>query len=205
MLKKLGLGLFALAISASGALAQYTTQAGGTGAGYPTLNVPADTQCLRFGNNGVCSAYAPAGPTSITGFETVIGDTHTAAGGVPQTMNIPLTGIGAGKLTVSAPLTGATLTLDAQTRQLIVNPAGTIAALTVNMPAASATMVDGSRIGICGTQVVTALTLGAGTGNTFNPTQPTAMLVPVVTGAASCFEFIYSKTSATAGVWFRTQ
>jgi hypothetical protein len=205
MFKKLGLALLALAALAGASYAQYTTQAGGQGAGLPTVNVPADTQCLRYGNGGVCSAYAPDGPTAITGYETVIGDTHSAAGSVPQTVNIPLTAIGGGKLTVSAPLTGATINLDAQTRQLIVNPAGTIAALTVNMPAASATMVNGSRIGICGTQVVTALTLGGGTGNTFSPTQPTAMLVPVVTGAASCFEFIYSKTSATAGVWYRTQ
>jgi len=205
MFKKLGLALLALAALAGASYAQYTTQAGGQGAGLPTVNVPADTQCLRYGNGGVCSAYAPAGPTAITGYETVIGDTHSAAGSVPQTVNIPLTAIGGGKLTVSAPLTGATINLDAQTRQLIVNPAGTIAALTVNMPAASATMVNGSRIGICGTHVVTALTLGGGTGNTFSPTQPTAMLVPVVTGAASCFEFIYSKTSETAGVWYRTQ
>lgn len=205
MLKKLGLGLFALAVSASASFAQYTTQAGGTGAGYPTLNVPSDTQCLSYTNAGRCVSYAPAGPTAMTGYETVITDTHGAAGSIPQTINTPLTAIGGGLLDVQTPLTGATLTLTPQHRQLIVNPAGTIAALTVNMPAASATMVNGSRIGICGTQVVTALTLGAGTGNTFNPTQPTAMLVPVVTGAASCFEFVYSKTSATAGVWFRVQ
>jgi len=205
MLKKLGLGLFALAISASGAFAQYTSQAGGQGAGYPTLNLPADTQCLRFGNGGVCSAFAPAGPTALTGFETFLADTHGAAGSIPQTMNVPLTAVGAGVLTVSVPLTGDTVTLTAQTRQLIINPAGTIATLTVNMPAASATMVNGSRIGICSTQIVTALTLAGGTGNTFNPAVQTATLVPVVTGAASCTEYIYSKTSATAGVWFRTQ
>lgn len=205
MLKKIGLGLFALALSAGGALAQYATQAGGTGFGYPTLGVPADTQCLRFGNGGVCNAFAPAGPTALNGFETIIADTHTAAGSIPQTINTPVMGIGGGKFVLNVPLTGDTITIDAFTRQLIVNPAGGIAALTVNLPAASATMVNGQRFGMCGTQIVTALTLGAGTGNTFNPTQPTAMLVPVVTGAASCFEFIYSKTSATAGVWFRTQ
>ena len=205
MLNKIGLGLFALALSASGALAQYTTQAGGTGFGYPTLNVPDTTQCLRYGNGGVCNAYAPAGPTALSGFETVIADTHGAAGSIPQTINVPLTGLGAGKFTLSVPLAGDTITLDAQTRQLVINPAGTLATLTINMPAASATMVNGSRIGICTTQVVTALTLGAGTGNTFNPAVPTALLVPVATGGASCPEFIYSKTSATAGVWFRTQ
>lgn len=210
MLKKLGLTLFALlACAGSIATAQYITQSGGVGAGYPTLNVPADTQCTSFGNpqGGTprCIAYAPAGPTALTGYETVITDTHIAGGAVPQTMNTPLTAIGGGTLDVQAPLTGATLTLTPQHRQLIVNPAGTIAALTVNMPAASATMVNGQRIGICGTQIVTALTLGAGTGNTFNPAVQTAMLVPVVTGAASCTEYVYSKTSATAGVWFRVQ
>lgn len=213
MLKKLGLTLFALvACAGTVALAQYTTQSGGIGAGYPTLNVPADTQCTSYRNptggppgTAVCDVYAPAGPTAMTGYETVLADTHVAGGNPPQTINVPLTAIGGGKLTVEAPLTGATLTLDAQTRQLIVNPAGTIAALTVNLPAASATMVNGQRIGICGTQIVTALTLGGGTGNTFSPAVQTAMLVPVTTGAASCTEYVYSKTSATAGVWFRVQ
>lgn len=211
MLKKLGLTVFALlACAGSVALAQYTTQSGGIGAGYPTLNVPADTQCTSFGNpvGGVarCIAYAPAGPTAMTGYETVLTDTHGAAGSIPQTMNTPLTAVGGGILDVQAPLTGATLTLTPQHRQLIVNPAGTIAALTVAFPAASATMVNGQRIGVCGTQIVTALTATAGTGNTFGSTVTSqAMLVPVVTGAASCMEWVYSKTSATAGVWYRTQ
>lgn len=206
MLKKLGLTIFALlACAGSVALAQYTSQAGGTGAGYPTLNVPADTQCLRFGNNNVCGAFAPAGPEALTGFETVIVDTHAPGGAVPQTMNAPLTGLGAGKLVTNSPLTGATITVDAQTRQLVITPAGTIAALTVNFPAASATMVNGSRIGLCSSQVVTALTLGGGTGNTFGTPVPTALAIPPTTGAGTCYEWIYSKTSATAGVWHRTQ
>jgi hypothetical protein len=209
MLKKLGLTILGLIAVSGVAVAQYTTQSGGQGAGFPTLNVPADTQCTSYGNpvggTARCIVYAPAGPTALTGYETFLSDTHAPNGAIPQTMNVPLTAIGGGKLTVIAPLTGDSVALDAQTRQVIVNPAGTIAALTLTMPAASATMVDGSRIGICGTQIVTALTLAAGTGNTFNPAVQTAMLVPVVTGAGSCTEYIYSKTSATAGVWFRTQ
>jgi hypothetical protein len=31
------------------------------------------------------------------------------------------------------------------------------------------------------------------------------MLVPVVTGAASCFEFVNVKSAAAVGVWHRTQ
>lgn len=205
MLKKLGLGLAALAFSSGLALAQ-TGGYGGQGAGFPTVGIPADTQCIRYGNNGVCNAYTPAGPTSVTGSETVLSDTHLPAGQVPSTVNMPVTALGGGKFDLQVPLTGATLTVDAQTRQLIVNPAGTIAALTVNFPAASATTpYNGQRIGLCSTQIVTALTLGAGTGNTFNPAVVTAMAVPPTTGAGTCYEWIYSKTSTTAGVWFRTQ
>lgn len=205
MLKKLLLSLSALIFTAGLAIAQ-TGGSGGQGAGFPTVGIPADTQCIRFGNNNVCNAYAPAGPTTVTGSETVMSDTHLPSGQQPATVNMPLTAIGGGKLSVQAPLTGATINVDAQTRQLILNPAGTIATLTVNFPAASSTTpYDGQRIGICGTQIVTALTLGGGTGNTFNPAVQTATLVPVVTGAASCTEYIYSKTSTTAGVWFRTQ
>ncbi len=205
MLRKLGFTVLGVLSILGVAQAQYTSQSGGIGAGYPTLNVPADTQCTSYGNAGVCNSYAPAGPTAVTGYETFLADTHQSGGNPPQTINMPVTAIGGGVLQVEAPLTGATITLTAQTRQLIINPAGTIATLTVNMPAASATMVNGQRIGICGTQIVTALTLAGGTGNTFNPAVQTATLVPVITGAASCTEYIYSKTSATAGVWFRTQ
>jgi hypothetical protein len=154
---------------------------------------------------GTCITTVPAGP-AMTGNETIPADTNLAGGAAaPQTVKFPVTGLGAGTLVVSVPLTGDTLTITAQERQRIVNPAGTIATLTINLPAASATMVNGQRIGICSTQIVTALTSGAGTGNTFSTTAPTAMLVPVVTGAASCFEYIYQKTSDAAGVWHRTQ
>jgi hypothetical protein len=206
MFKKLGVGLFALAISASGAFAQ-TGGSGGQGAGFPTVGIPADTQCIRYGNNNVCNAYAPAGPTTITGAETALIDTHLPSGQLPSTVNAPLAALGAGKLVVTTPVTTDVITVDALTRQLIVTPAGTIAALTVNLPAASATTpYNGTRFGLCGTQIVTALTMGAGTGNTFGTTVTSqAMLVPVVTGAASCMEWIYSKTSAAAGVWYRVQ
>lgn len=154
--------------------------------------------------NAVCVQTVPAGP-ALTGNETIPADTNLSGGGQPQTVKIDIQSLGGGKLVVSVPVTGDTVTVDAQTRQVIVNPAGTIANLTINLPAASSTMLNGQRVGICGTQIVTTLTSGAGTGNTFSTTAPTAMLVPVVTGAASCFEYIYQKTSATVGVWHRTQ
>lgn len=155
--------------------------------------------------NGTCVNTVPAGP-ALTGNETIPADTNASQGQSPQIGKFNLQTLGAGKLVVNVPVTTDTITIDNLTRQLIVNPAGTIAALTVNLPAASSSMVNGQRFNICGTQIVTALTMGAGTGNSFGSTVTSqAMLVPVVTGAASCMGWIYSKTSDAAGVWFRTQ
>lgn len=162
-----------------------------------------DTYCSSTVNSA-CVNTVPAGP-AVTGAETIPADTNAAGGANPQTVKIPITEIGGGLTTISVPVTGDTLTATQYTRQIIVNPAGTLANLTINFPAASSTMVTGQRIGVCGTQIITTLTMGAGTGNTFSTTAPTAMLVPVVTGAASCFGFVYSKTSSTVGVWHRFQ
>ncbi len=161
--------------------------------------------CSSTGNGGVCNNTVAAGP-ALTGNETILANTNLANGANPQTGILSLASIGAGKLDVEAPTTGATLTVDAQTRQLIVAPTTTIATLGITLPAAASTMYNGQRIGVCGTQIVTAVTMSAGTGNTFGSTVTSqAMLVPIVTGGASCMEWIYSKTSATAGVWYRTQ
>lgn len=155
--------------------------------------------------NATCVNTVPAGP-AITGIETLPADTNALQGVQPQSGRISLPALGAGKLVLNTPVTTDVIAIDAQTRQLIVTPAGTIAALTVNLPAASSIMVNGQRFGLCGTQIVTALTMGGGTGNTFGSTVTSqAMLIPVVTGAASCMEWIYSKTSDAAGVWYRTQ
>ena len=196
MLKKLGLSL--LAICSTVVIANAIS---GNQLGFPIIG--GASYCSSYGNNSVCSNTVAAGP-ALSGSETIVANTN-ATGGV-QTGLLPLAALGAGKLVVSTPVTTDTITVDAQTRQLIVAPTTTIAALGVTLPSAASSMYDGQRIGVCGTQIVTALTMSAGTGNSFGTTVTSqAMLVPVVTGGASCMEWIYSKTSATAGVWYRTQ
>ena len=191
MLKKLGLGLFALAISAGGAFAQ-----SGAFSQFPTVGVPADTECLSYGNNNVCNQYRPAGPTSLTGAETVPADTNVVGGGT-QTVRIPGVMFGAGATTFNAPLTGASITLTAGTSNLVLNPAGTIAALTVVLPAAS-TLANNQTLKIGSSQIVTALTLTGGTGTTIVGGATTI-------AAAGGFELIYIETNATTGIWYRLQ
>lgn len=167
---------------------------------YPTVGVPADTECLSYGNNSVCNQYRPAGPTAITGNETVPADTNLANGANPQTVRIDITSLGAGPYQYAAPATGETLTLTAAQRRLIINPSTTLAALTVAFPAATA-LKDNQLMGLCSTQIVTTLTLTAGAGSTIL-NGPTALAVPPATGAGTCYEWVYRVTNTS---WYRVQ
>lgn len=157
--------------------------------------------CASY-NNGVCSQTIAAGPTTLTGNETIPADTNLGSGQQPQTVLVPIGKLGAGKTTYNVPVTTDSVTIDAQTRQLVIIPAGTIAAFTLVFPAATTlTEADGQRFGFCTTQIVTTLTTTAGAGTTVL-NAPTAMLVPVATGAASCVEWIYRLSNTT---WYRVQ
>jgi len=193
MLKKLGLSAVALALISSIALA-----AGNFGL-WPILNGAA--YCAGTENTpGTCSLTVPAGPTALTGNETIPMDTNLTQGIQPQTILAQPRSLGAGPYQYAAPLTGATLTLTAQQRRLVLEPAGTIAALTVVWPAAAG-LVDNQLMGICSRQVVTALTTTNGTGATVLDA-PTALTAPLTTGAASCVEWVYRASNTS---WYRVQ
>jgi hypothetical protein len=191
MLKKLGLSIAALFIS-------HAALAAGAFNGYPEVGDLAGTTCLSFGNNAVCNQFSPIGPVTITGNEQIPADTQS--GNQPYTVLIPPAALGAGPYQYAAPLTGASLTLTGLQRRLVLEPAGTIAALTVVFPAAAA-LIDNQLMGICSRQIVTALTLTAGSGTTILD-GPSAMTAPLTTGAASCVEWVYRQSNTS---WYRVQ
>ena len=78
-------------------------------------------------------------------------------------------------------VTGSTITM--QTNQLVIAPTGTLATLTVNLPL---NPVDGCCVELSSTQVITALTVAANTGD---------VLVNGVLGAASTI----TPTAQTGG------
>jgi len=190
MLKKLGLSFTALIATVA------IATGAGLWAGLPIIN--GASYCSST-NNSTCVNTVPAGP-ALTGNELIPADTSVGGGSTPSTAYIPAQVAGIGPYQYAAPLTGATLTLTAQQRRLVIEPAGTIAALTVVFPAASG-LLDGQLMGLCTTQIVTALTLTAGSGTTIL-NGPTALLVPVATGAASCVEWIYRSSNTS---WYRVQ
>ena len=96
------------------------------------------------------------------------------------------------KQTVSynTPTTGATITLpsfDSGELMVFLNPAGTLATITINMPSAVA---DGQKVSLMTSQVLTLVTMGGGT-----------ILSALTTLGINAFAtYAYSATNTT---WFR--
>lgn len=149
--------------------------------------------------NAACVNTVAAGP-ALSGSEFIPVDTGIASGQQPTSAKVNLQTLGSGTYQYVVPVTADTVTATALNNQVIVNPAGTIAALTFVTPAASA-LLDGQVLGFCTTQIITTLTVTAGSGTTV-ANAPTAMLVPVATGAASCVRWRYRQANTT---WYRTQ
>ncbi len=149
--------------------------------------------------NASCTLTIPAGP-AMTGLETIPADTNLSPPGGIQTVKVPLAALGAGPYVFATPVSGDTITLTNVTRNLIIKPAGTLTGMTIVTPVAAG-LIDGQKLGICTTQIVTALILTAGSGTSIN-NGPTALLVPVATGAASCVDFLYHLADTT---WYRIQ
>lgn len=192
MIKRLVIAVAALAAIAFPAFA-------GEFSNYPNVAGSAKS-CSTVNSVQVCTV--PAGPTALTGSETIPADTNLSGGRSPQTVNITTSTLGAGPTTYLVPLTGEATVVTNTTRRINLNPAGTIAAFTVTFPAATTlTQADGQLFGLCTTQIVTALTVTAGAGTTVL-NGPTALLVPVATGGASCVEWQYRLSNTT---WYRVQ
>jgi hypothetical protein len=92
--------------------------------------------------------------------------------------------------TRSAPTTGATITMATGERRRVIDPAGTIAALTVVLPASPA---DGAVAEIMTSQIITALTVNAPGGATTNG----GALTPAADSGAS---WLYRAANTT---WYR--
>lgn len=143
----------------------------GTGAAFaqtwPNLPIAGGASYSCGSVNGVSNCTVPAGP-DLTAGAWVPADTHLSQGRSPQTVLVPIATLGGG-IQSSSPLTGTSITVAPNVSKVMLTPAGTIAALTVLLPAATA-LFDGQEFYIASSQIVTALTLTAGTGSTLGTT-----------------------------------
>lgn len=143
-------------------------------------------------NNGNCTVTVPAGPTGVTGSETVPADTNLASGQAPQTVIIGTPLLASGGFKYIEPLAAASFTIPDGVTNYVMNPAGTLATLTLTMPA---NPKEGQIVRISSSKTVTALTLNGNTGQTIS-NAPTA--ITISTTGTYGYEFLYRST-----VWYR--
>jgi Collagen triple helix repeat (20 copies) len=116
------------------------------------------------GTTGITGVTGPTGATGATGTAGTTGSTGTA-GTTGPTGSTGATGATGSQaiesIQYSAPATGNTVASNGAT-QLVIQPAGTLLALTITFPASP---VNGQLFNIACTQIITTLTLN-GNGNT---------------------------------------
>lgn len=188
MLKKISLtflGLLALTA---------VSYAGGSFQGFPLVGGDGATNCLSFGNNGVCNQYQPAGPAVVPPGSTFPADTNIQGGGSnanPSTVNIPVTSIGLGSIVVTT--SPATATIANGTNYYILNGAQG-SAFTLTTP--SAPTPNQLLTITCQAATVGALTVAANTGQTLANNPAAACVAGVV------YAWVWDATNAT---WRRAQ
>lgn len=187
MLKRLGISLAALVAAAGLAF----------GAGqFTNFPIVGGASYCASTANGVCQVTVPAGPSVVTGLELVPADTQIAGGGPSQSVLLTMSKMNALPYQYAAPLTGTTVAVAPTTGSMVIDPAGTIAALTLTLPAATA-LTDGQQLAISSSQTVTALTITPGSGTTVS-NSPTA--ITISTTATYGYKFVYNATLAK---WYR--
>jgi len=91
---------------------------------------------------------------------------------------------------IQVPLTGFSITILTGTKDLVLNPAGTLALGTVTLPALPN---DGDVVNVSSTQTITGLTVSPSAGQT-------VLNAPTTLSAGTGFGYIYSASSTT---WYR--
>lgn len=175
----LSVGTLGVLISPTQARADLATAYLQLGAG----TASASTAPLKL-TSGTNLTVAEAGVLAEYDGTNFYGTPNTTVGRWPHAFN---------SLQYTTPVTTETVTTTAQMQSLVCNPAGTIAALTIVFPPSP---VNGQQYQIAISQIITVLTLTAGTGAaTINGTITT-------TGVNSSGQWVYEITSNT---WYKTQ
>lgn len=171
--------------------ASYCSSYSGTGSGSITSG--------NFSGPSTCNVTVPAGPTVLTGSELVPADTQLSGGQQPQTVLLSMAALGTLPYTYVVPSASlTTFTIAATTGKLVMDPASSITAVTITLPA-STSLVDGQQFRVSSSQVITTFTVTAGSGTTIS-NAPT-IITPSTTGPYG-YAFIYVAAQTK---WYRMQ
>jgi len=144
----------------------------------------------------VCTTTVPAGPSIVTGNETIPADTNAAQGVAPQTVKLTLGSLNALPVAYTN-LTPATasnsLSPAANTGGLIVIGTAALSATTIQLPPSP---IDGQEFKLSSTQTIASLTVNAVGATVSNA--PTAMTVSTTGPYGYLFRY-----RANGAVWYR--
>lgn len=150
--------------------------------------------------NGVSNCTVAAGPTVITGNETIPANTNLSQGQSPQNVLLKPVNLGAGPTSYQAITAGSafyTYTVPNTTRRVIFTASGTISDERVTAPAAP---IDNQLVAVCSTNTITAFQYIANTGQSLAVTTPT--VITASTTVPQCYEWTYRLSNTT---WYRVQ
>lgn len=188
MIKKLGLAFsFVLALAALSIAQQW-----------PNIPIVGSGSYCSSTVNSTCVNTVPAGPTALTGNETIPGDTNLSSGQTPQTVKFSMQVLGLGPVDYQAITAGSafyTYTVPNTSRTVIFTASGTISDERVTAPAAP---VDGQRVTINSTNTITAFQFIANTGQTLAVSTPTVLTASTTVGQG--YEWTYRASDAK---WYR--
>lgn len=155
--------------------------------------------CITY-VNGVCQQTVPAGPSALTGSETVPMDTNLSNGRSPQTVKAGLASFNALPVAYEAVTAGSafyTYTFGNAVGGVVFTASGTISDMRVTAPPAP---IDGQQVYVSSTNTITAFQFIANTGQTLAVTTPTVLTAS--TTAPQGYKFVYR---ASDDKWYRLQ
>jgi hypothetical protein len=192
-LKNFSYLLAALVIGFSG----FAYSQGGVQSGAPVVGGAA--YCSSY-VNGVCANTVPAGPTAVTGDETVLAQTNLTQGRNPQVVAMSMRSLNSAPLALHTCAAAAcgNVTIAGNSGGVVLTYSTTIDSATVILPALTAAMI-GQRVSIGASHTVTALTVSAGAGTSLAVTTPTALTAS--TTAPQGYEFVLMSDTK----WYRVR
>lgn len=170
---------------------------------WPTLPLVGGAAVCSSTSTGVsgqvCTTTTPAGPSSITGAETIPADTNLSGGRSPQSVRLPMAALNALPFTYTS-LTPATatnsMTASSSDGGIIVIGTAALSPTTVTLPPSP---IDGQQFSLSSTQNIATLTVNAPGGATVS-NAPTALTISTI--APYGYSFRYRMTGTT---WYRLQ
>lgn len=168
---------------------------------FPTIGAPAVCSSTSTGVNGqVCTTTTPAGPTIVTGNETIPADTNLTQGLNPQTVQIPMASLNALPVTY-VPILPTAATLTSTSTNIIGGYIFTGAAtltpvIGVVLPPSP---IDGQQFRVSSTQTINTLNVvGSGAATVRNG--PVSLTPSTTAPYGYGFRYRASDTS-----WYRMQ